>query len=116
MVPSQLLVVEVLRRPLEFTHDLPLHVAGQGEAEPAEVALRPREVAVLAVAAAANHLGAGGVELGDAPREAADLRGAHDGEVERVEEEHHPLAGVVTQLDVDELALEDALEGDLGAF
>src|SRR5665648_1297952 len=35
------------------------------------------------------------------------------GEVERIEEEDHPRAGVVAQLDVDELVVEDALEGEL---
>ena len=85
-----------------------------GNGERAEVPLDPRLVAVLAVDARAEDLGAQLLELLVALGEALDLRGAHEGEVERIEEEDHPLAAVVAELHVDELAVDDALEGEVG--
>merc|ERR1719146_44942 len=62
--------------------------------------LGPRQVAELAVDGAPDELGARRAELLDAVGERRDLRGAHEGEVERVEEQDQPLAREVPQRDL----------------
>ena len=62
---------------------------------------------------ASNELGVDVVEVLGSVVEGADLRGAHKGEIQRIEEEHDILACVVSQLDLLEAAVSPshALEG-----
>src|SRR5207244_10552256 len=60
----------------------------------------PGQVRVLAVDRHADDLGAARLEVGDAVGEAVDLRGTDEREVERVEEQHDPLAFVVVERNV----------------
>ncbi len=90
------------------------HVAEQRERQrAAEVALDPRLVAVLAVGAGAEHRRAEVLELVVVLGEAGDLRRADESEVERVEEQDNPLAAVVAEPDVHELAVLDAREREI---
>ncbi|GET87293.1 tryparedoxin peroxidase [Leishmania tarentolae] len=79
---------------------------------------RPLQVRVLAVHGARDDLAVQLVEATHVVRELNDLCGAHEGEVERVEEEYDPLALVVGQADLLEGAVgheRDLLEGRRGA-
>jgi len=69
----------------------------------------------LAVGGASDHLAVDLAELGGALREGNDLGGAHEGEVQRVEEQHQVLSLVVAQLDVLEHAVDDGSAGEFGS-
>jgi hypothetical protein len=69
---------------------------------------------VDAVHAHAEQLAAGFLELVGRVRERHELGRAHEGEVERVEHQHEPLALVVFQADVLDLAFEGGLAGEGG--
>ena len=71
-------------------------------------------MAVLAVDAGAQDLRPELLELVVVLGEALNLRRAHEREIERIEEQDDPLATVVAELDVDELAVDDAFEGEIG--
>lgn len=95
-------------------------VGQQGNVHAAKAALLargvdPGQMGELAVGGAADHLAVDLAELGGALREGNDLRGAHEGEVQRVEEQHKVLALVVAQLDVLENTVGDDGAGECGS-
>jgi len=75
----------------------------------------PGQVGELAVRGATDHLAIDLAELGGALRERNDLGGAHEGEVQRVEEKHQVFALVVAQLDVLENTVDDGGAGECGS-
>eukprot|EP00187_Rhodella_violacea_P005311 CAMPEP_0174895384 /NCGR_PEP_ID=MMETSP0167-20121228/9811_1 /TAXON_ID=38298 /ORGANISM="Rhodella maculata, Strain CCMP736" /LENGTH=270 /DNA_ID=CAMNT_0016134701 /DNA_START=78 /DNA_END=887 /DNA_ORIENTATION=+ len=90
------------QHPVRLRH-LPLQVREQRVVElpkPALVArgLEPREVRELGVHRAAEDLRVDRRELRVPVRERGDLRRAHEGEVQRVEKQHHILPLIVAQL------------------
>jgi len=95
-------------------------VGQQGNVHAAQTALLPGRVdpgqmGELAVGGASDHLAVDLAELGGALREGNDLGGAHEGEVQRVEEQHQVLSLVVAQLDVLEHAVDDGSAGEFGS-
>ena len=67
--------------------------------------LEVRKELLIAVDGSGDDLAVKGAELLSAVRELDDLGGAHEGEVQGVEEQNHPLALVLGQLDVTEGAV-----------
>ncbi|KAF1776342.1 hypothetical protein GQ600_19336 [Phytophthora cactorum] len=92
--------------------DLLVEVGKERDVELTQTALLarsvdPRQVRELGVHAAAQHLTAKLAELRRLLAERDDLRGAHEGEVHGVEEEHNVLALVVGQRHSLELSVDD---------
>ena len=80
-------------------------VGQHGDVHVTEATSRTRLLGVLhvrevGVDRAGDELAVGIMEMLGGVVEGADLRGAHEGEIERIEEEHDVLAGVVSQLDL----------------
>jgi hypothetical protein len=73
----------------------------------------PGQVRILAVDGHAEDLGAARLEVGDAVGEAGDLRRADEGEVQRVEEQHDPLALVLVHRNFLDRTLHDGLRLEL---
>ncbi|KAF1778281.1 hypothetical protein GQ600_12908 [Phytophthora cactorum] len=95
--------------------DLLVEVGKERDVELTQTALLarsvdPRQVRELGVHAAAQHLTAKLAELRRLLAERDDLRGAHEGEVHGVEEEHNVLALVVGQRHSLELSVDDGNE------
>ena len=61
-----------------------------------------------------QNLGVDGFEFRVAITEGCDLRGANEGEVQRVEEEDHVLAPVLGERELHELLVEDSLGLEVG--
>src|ERR1019366_1565074 len=74
--------------------------------------LGPREVAELRVDGGSEHLGVDLPELAEPVREREDLGGAHEREVEGIEEKDDPFPLVIGKTIRVELAVEYALEGE----
>mmetsp|Transcript_12180 Transcript_12180/g.47150 ORF Transcript_12180/g.47150 Transcript_12180/m.47150 type:complete len:245 (-) Transcript_12180:8-742(-) len=90
-------------------------VAHQGDAHAAQASLvarleRPAVVRELGVHADSDHLRAGLAELVHCVREGRELRGAHEAEVGRVEEDDEVLVAELLELD----SLEGAVDHSLG--
>ena len=101
--------------------DLFLEVGNEGVSDVAQAALvagglDPGEVAELAVHRNAEHFGVLAGEICIAVAECSDLRGAHEGEVERVEEQHHVLAAVLRQGDLFEFLVNHCSGGEIGGL
>ena len=64
------------------------------------IGLHPGQVAELAIYGYAQHFGVAAREVCVAIGESGDFRGAHEGEVQRIEEQHHILAVVVGKSDL----------------
>src|ERR1035437_2323003 len=78
--------------------------------------LGPGEMAELRVDGGAEHLGVELLELAEPVREREDLGRADEREIEGIEEQDDPLPPVVGEAVRLELAVEDALEGELGGL
>ena len=76
---------------------------GEGKGAKGRMILPPREVHVVRVGAAAEHLGPAGTKVRLPPAELGDLGRADEGEVHGPEEDDEPLAGVVVAADLAEL-------------
>ena len=101
--------------------DLFLEISDQRVVDVAETTLvagclNPGEVAELAVHGNAEDFGVLAGEIGVAIAECRDLRGAHEGEVERVEEQHHVLAAVLGQADLLEFLVNHCCGGEVGGL
>lgn len=86
------------------------NVAHQWNVDLAQTALLPRcidprQMGKVRIDAGGNDFGVQLLELLDPVREGKDFRRAHEGKVQRVEEEHQILAPVVGQLDLLECSL-----------
>jgi hypothetical protein len=78
------------------------------------IGLHPGEMAELAVYRNTKHLRIAAGEICVAVAESGDLRGADEGEVKRIEEQHHILAAVLGESDLLELLIHNRCGGEIG--
>jgi hypothetical protein len=100
--------------------DLLLEVGHQGvlaltQAAIFAIALHPGQVAELAVNGNTEHFGVTAGEIAVTVRERRDLRGAHEGEIERIEKQHHIFAAVLAQGDSLEFLVHHGGGGEIRA-